>query len=246
MKDHDFGFTKVTREEKTQRVQSVFSKVANRYDVMNDVMSLGLHRLWKRHAILISQVRQGQTVLDLAGGTGDLTKLLQKKVGDTGQVILADLNYEMLSTGRDRLLNEGMSEPFTIQLNAEALPFQDDTFHHIIMAFGFRNMTHQDKVLQETLRILKPGGQLMIMEFSKVQNSILEKVYDFYSFNILPKIGELIAKDKESYQYLVESIRMHPNQKQLERNMIKAGFINVSHVNFSNGIVALHRGYKNT
>lgn len=241
---HHFGFEKVSEGEKTQRVQSVFSSVASSYDVMNDVMSLGLHRLWKRHAVLISNVHPGQIVLDLAGGTGDLTQILQKKVGDTGQVILADLNNEMLVRGRDRLLNQGVNNVSALQLNAEQLPFQENIFDHIFMAFGFRNMTHQDYVLNECLRVLKPGGQLMILEFSKVQNSILEKAYDFYSFNILPKLGELIAKDKNSYQYLVESIRMHPDQKTLKNNMQVAGFSEVEYFNLLGGVVAIHRGFK--
>jgi demethylmenaquinone methyltransferase / 2-methoxy-6-polyprenyl-1,4-benzoquinol methylase len=241
---HHFGFTKVSEDEKTMRVQSVFSRVASRYDLMNDVMSMGLHRLWKRHAILISGVKPNQRVLDLAGGTGDLTKLLQKKVGPEGEIILADLNGEMLAIGRDRLLNNGMSEPCAIQLNAEHLPFIDNSFDHIIMAFGFRNMTSQERVLQECLRILKPGGQLMILEFSKPKNPLLEKAYDFYSFNILPHLGELIAKDKDSYQYLVESIRMHPNQEALQKNIETAGFNSVEYFNLAGGIVAFHRGYK--
>ncbi len=240
---HHFGFEKVSETEKTKRVQSVFSSVANSYDVMNDVMSLGLHRLWKRHAVLISNVHPGQTVLDLAGGTGDLTRLLQKKVGDSGQVILADLNQEMLVRGRDRLLDLGVNVP-AVQLNAEQLPFQEKIFDHVFMAFGFRNMTHQDRVLVECLRVLKPGGQLMILEFSKPEHSFLEKAYDFYSFNILPKIGEWIAKDKDSYQYLVESIRMHPSQKTLQKNIQAAGFQDVEYFNLLGGIVAIHRGFK--
>ncbi len=241
---HHFGFEKVSEQEKTKRVQSVFSNVAPSYDLMNDVMSLGLHRLWKRHAILISNVHPGQVVLDLAGGTGDLTALLQKKVGSTGQVILADLNNEMLVRGRDRLLDQGANNISAVQVNAEELPFQECTFNHLFIAFGFRNMTHQDKVLDECLRVLKPGGQMMILEFSKPQNSFLEKAYDFYSFNILPKLGELIANDKNSYQYLVESIRMHPNQKTLKNNMQAAGFNEVEYFNLLGGIVAIHRGFK--
>lgn len=245
MTEHHFGFKKVAGgEEKTERVQSVFSSVAKHYDLMNDVMSLGLHRLWKRHAVLISQVRPKQWILDLAGGTGDLSALLQKKVGPEGQVVLADLNYEMLAIGRDRLLNKGLSEPCALQLNAEQLPFADKSFDHIIMAFGFRNMTAQDKVLTECLRVLKPGGQLMILEFSKPTTPLVEKAYDFYSFNILPKLGELIANDKDSYQYLVESIRMHPKQQQLQHNMETAGFQQVDYMNIAGGIVAFHRGYK--
>lgn len=241
---HHFGFEKVSEKEKTQRVQSVFSRVAGKYDVMNDVMSLGLHRLWKRHAVLISNVHPGQVVLDLAGGTGDLTQLLQKKVGATGQVILADLNNEMLARGRDRLLNEGIANVCALQVNAEQLPFIDNSFDHLFMAFGFRNMTHQAVVLSECLRVLKPGGQIMILEFSKPQNNFLEKAYDFYSFNIVPKLGELIANDKSSYQYLVESIRMHPDQKKLQKNMQAAGFSEVEYFNLLGGVVAIHRGYK--
>jgi demethylmenaquinone methyltransferase/2-methoxy-6-polyprenyl-1,4-benzoquinol methylase len=241
---HHFGFETVSEKEKTQRVQSVFSRVAGSYDLMNDVMSLGLHRLWKRHAVLISNVHPGQTVLDLAGGTGDLTQLLQKKVGATGQVVLADLNNEMLVRGRDRLLNEGIHNVSALQVNAEQLPFKENSFDHLFMAFGFRNMTHQHLVLAECLRVLKPGGQIMILEFSKPQNSFLEKAYDFYSFNILPKLGELIAKDKNSYQYLVESIRMHPDQNKLQYNMQTAGFNDVEYFNLLGGVVAIHRGYK--
>lgn len=240
---HHFGFETVSETEKTQRVQSVFSRVAPSYDVMNDVMSLGLHRLWKRHAVLLSNIHPGQIVLDLAGGTGDLSALLQKKVGETGQVILADLNKEMLVKGRDRLLNKGANIS-ALQLNAEQLPFQGNIFDHLFMAFGFRNMTHQDKVLRECLRVLKPNGQIMILEFSKPQNSILEKAYDFYSFHILPKLGEVIAKDKNSYQYLVESIRMHPDQKKLKTNMQTAGFEKVEYFNLLGGVVAIHRGFK--
>lgn len=241
---HHFGFETVSEQEKTKRVQSVFSRVAPSYDLMNDVMSLGLHRLWKRHAVLISNVHPGQKVLDLAGGTGDLTALLQKKVGSSGEVVLADLNYEMLALGRDRLLDKGANNISAVQVNAEELPFVDNTFDHLFMAFGFRNMTHQDKVLLECLRVLKPGGQIMILEFSKPQNSFLEKAYDFYSFNILPKLGELIANDKNSYQYLVESIRMHPAQKKLRTNMQAAGFNDVEYFNLLGGIVAIHRGFK--
>ncbi|HLF67508.1 MAG TPA: bifunctional demethylmenaquinone methyltransferase/2-methoxy-6-polyprenyl-1,4-benzoquinol methylase UbiE [Gammaproteobacteria bacterium] len=243
MNDHHFGFEKVSEKQKTKKVQSVFSLVANSYDLMNDVMSLGLHRLWKRQAILLSGVRPGQRVLDLAGGTGDLSSLLQKKVGATGEVILADLNFEMLARGRDRLLNEGAAI-CALQLNAEQLPFHAVSFDHVFMAFGFRNMTHQTKVLHECLRVLKPGAQLLILEFSKPQNEYLEKAYDFYSFNILPKLGDLIAKDKDSYQYLVESIRMHPNQKKLQHMMSDAGFDAVEYFNLAGGIVAIHRGFK--
>lgn len=241
---HHFGYEKVSETEKTPRVQSVFSRVAPSYDLMNDVMSLGLHRLWKRHAVLLSNVHPGQTVLDLAGGTGDLTALLQKKVGDTGQVVLADLNNEMLVRGRDRLLNQGVNNVSALQLNAEQLSFKDNSFDHLFIAFGFRNMTHQDKVLRECLRVLKPGAQIMILEFSKPKNSFLEKAYDFYSFNILPKLGELIANDRNSYQYLVESIRMHPDQEKLKSNMQTAGFNDVEYFNLLGGVVAIHRGYK--
>lgn len=239
-----FGFQTVTTTEKTQRVHEVFLGVANRYDLMNDVMSLGLHRLWKRMAITVLNVRKGQTILDLAGGTGDLTQLIIQKVGQ-GRVILSDINPAMLAQGREKLLDKGLGGRFEImEANAESLPFADNTFDRLIIGFGLRNVTHQDRAIVEMLRVLKPQGKAVIMEFSKPASTMLQKVYDAYSFHLLPKLGEWIANDKASYQYLVESIRMHPDQETLKQNMLDAGFVNVEYQNLSGGIVALHSGYK--
>lgn len=241
----DFGFSEVPLEEKVKRVKGVFDSVAGKYDVMNDVMSFGIHRLWKRHTIELSGVRPGQVVLDLAGGTGDLTKAFAKRVGKTGRVVLADINESMVRVGRDRLINEGISGnvEYTIT-NAEALAFPDNTFDLATIAFGLRNVTNKDKALAELYRVLKPGGQLMVLEFSKVTQPLLSKAYDFYSFNILPKMGKLIADDEASYQYLAESIRMHPDQETLKQMMLDAGFDKADYLNMNEGIVALHRGWK--
>ncbi|WP_178861503.1 bifunctional demethylmenaquinone methyltransferase/2-methoxy-6-polyprenyl-1,4-benzoquinol methylase UbiE [Thiomicrorhabdus cannonii] len=241
----DFGFSEVPLEEKVKRVKGVFDSVAGKYDVMNDVMSLGIHRLWKRHTIELSGVRPGQTVLDLAGGTGDLTKAFAKRVGKSGRVVLADINESMVRVGRDRLINEGIAGnvEYTIT-NAEALAFPDNTFDLATIAFGLRNVTNKDKALAELYRVLKPGGQLMVLEFSKVTQPLLAKAYDFYSFNILPKMGKLIADDEASYQYLAESIRMHPDQDTLKQMMLDAGFDKADYLNMNEGIVALHRGWK--
>lgn len=241
----DFGFTQVPLEDKVKRVKGVFDSVAGNYDLMNDVMSLGIHRLWKKHTIDLSGIRPGNKVLDLAGGTGDLTKAFAKKVGQTGQVVLADINESMVRVGRDRLINEGIvgNVHFSIS-NAEALNFPDNTFDLVTIAFGLRNVTNKDQALSEICRVLKPGGQLMVLEFSKVQQLMLAKAYDFYSFNILPKMGKLIADDEASYQYLAESIRMHPDQETLKQMMLDAGFDKAEYTNMTNGIVALHRGWK--
>lgn len=241
----DFGFTDVPLEEKVKKVKGVFDSVAGNYDIMNDVMSLGVHRIWKRHAIELSGVRPGKVVLDLAGGTGDLTKVFAKRVGKTGKVVLADINESMVRVGRDRLINEGITGnvEYTIT-NAEALAFPDNTFDLATIAFGLRNVTNKDKALEELYRVLKPGGQLMILEFSKVTQPLFAKFYDFYSFNILPKMGKLIANDEASYQYLAESIRMHPDQETLKQMMLTAGFDKAEYLNMSEGIVALHRGWK--
>ena len=241
----DFGFSEVPLEEKVKKVKGVFDSVAQKYDVMNDVMSLGIHRLWKRQTIELSGVRTGMTVLDLAGGTGDLTKAFAKRVGASGKVVLADINESMVRVGRDRLLDEGVGAQveYTIA-NAEALAFPDNTFDVVTMAFGLRNVTHKDKALAEIARVLKPGGQAMILEFSKVHQPLLSKMYDFYSFNILPKMGKLIANDEASYQYLAESIRMHPDQETLKKMMLDAGFDKAEYINMNEGIVALHRGWK--
>ncbi|MBD3821408.1 MAG: bifunctional demethylmenaquinone methyltransferase/2-methoxy-6-polyprenyl-1,4-benzoquinol methylase UbiE [Thiotrichales bacterium] len=241
----DFGFSKVPLEEKVKHVKGVFDSVAENYDLMNDVMSFGIHRLWKKHTIELSGIRPGKTVLDLAGGTGDLTKAFAKRVGKTGKVVLADINENMVRVGRDRLTNEGIIGNVEYAItNAEALTFPDNTFDLVTMAFGLRNVTHKDKALAEIYRVLKPGGQMMVLEFSKVTQPMMAKAYDFYSFNILPKMGKWIAKDEASYQYLAESIRMHPDQETLKQMMLDAGFDKAEYLNMSEGIVALHRGWK--
>ena len=235
----DFGFTEVAIEDKVKKVKGVFDSVASNYDIMNDVMSLGIHRFWKRHTIELSGIRPGNVVLDLAGGTGDLTKAFAKRVGKSGKVVLADINESMVRVGRDRLIDEGIigNVDYVIS-NAEALNFADNTFDLVTIAFGLRNVTNKDQALAEICRVLKPGGQLMILEFSKVTQPLMAKAYDFYSFNILPKLGKLIANDEESYQYLAESIRMHPDQETLKEMMLTAGFDKAEYINMSNGIVA--------
>jgi len=240
-----FGFKTVNKEEKATMVASVFHSVAKQYDVMNDLMSFGIHRLWKRMTIDASGVRPGNKVLDLAGGTGDLTAKFSRLVGSKGTVVLADINSSMLNVGRDKLRDHGLVQNIEyVQANAEALPFDDNTFDVITIAFGLRNVTDKDKALASMFRVLKPGGRLLVLEFSKPEHELLNKAYDFYSFNILPKIGELVAKDGESYQYLAESIRMHPDQETLKTMMENVGFEQTSYHNFTGGIVALHKGYK--
>jgi len=237
-----FGFKTVDETEKQEKVGEVFHSVAGKYDLMNDVMSAGLHRLWKRFAVDTSGVKAGDKVLDIAGGSGDLSKLFSKKVGHDGQVILTDINASMLAVGRDRMIDAGLNVPAT-QCNAEKLPFADNSFDCVIVAFGLRNMTHKDIALKEMQRVLKAGGRLLVLEFSKVWQP-LEKLYDAYSFKLLPFMGKLIAKDAESYQYLAESIRMHPDQEALKQMMLDAGFGKVDYYNLSAGVVALHKGYK--
>lgn len=240
-----FGFSSVAWSEKEKKVAEVFHSVAKNYDQMNDLMSLGIHHLWKRFTVELSQVRPGQIVLDLAGGSGDLTRLLCKKVGDTGQVILADINEAMLHVGRDRLLDEGLYKNIDfVQGNAQYLPFADNSFHCITMGFGLRNVTDKEEALRSMFRVCKPGGKLMVLEFSTPTLPGLKPVYDWYSFNILPKIGKLFAQDEASYQYLAESIRMHPDQQGLRTMIEKAGFEDCHYHNLSGGIVALHVAYK--
>ncbi|MCR4303345.1 MAG: bifunctional demethylmenaquinone methyltransferase/2-methoxy-6-polyprenyl-1,4-benzoquinol methylase UbiE [Gallionella sp.] len=237
-----FGFETVAEDEKSRRVAGVFSSVAGKYDVMNDLMSAGLHRLWKRFAISVSGVREGQRVLDVAGGSGDMSRLFLKEAGSSGQVVLTDINNAMLRVGRDRLLDAGYATPVT-QCDAERLPFPNDYFDCVSIAFGLRNVTHKDGALREMVRVLKPGGRLIVLEFSKVAKP-LEKIYDAYSFKVLPKIGQLIANDADSYRYLAESIRMHPGQEELKKMMEDAGLERVEYFNLTGGVVAVHRGYK--
>jgi demethylmenaquinone methyltransferase / 2-methoxy-6-polyprenyl-1,4-benzoquinol methylase len=237
-----FGFETVAEKEKAKRVAGVFTSVAGKYDVMNDLMSAGLHRVWKRFAVSISGVREGQRVLDVAGGSADLSRLFLKKVGSRGQVVLTDINNAMLRVGRDRLLDEGYTTPVT-QCDAEHLPFPDNYFDCVSIAFGLRNVTHKDAALRDMRRVLKPGGRLIVLEFSKVAKP-LEKIYDAYSFKLLPRIGQLIANDADSYRYLAESIRMHPGQEELKTMMEEAGLEKVEYFNLTGGVVAVHRGYK--
>jgi len=239
-----FGFQKVPVEEKAQRVRSVFDSVATDYDLMNDVMSLGIHRLWKRLAIGMANIRSGQQVLDLAGGTGDLVLMIAPRVGPQGRVVLSDINKAMIRTGRARLLDRGIAGNVEyVQADAERLPFPDNSFDCITMAFGLRNVTHKQAALDAMYRVLKPGGRLLILEFSRPA-ALLKPAYDFYSFSILPRLGQLIARDAASYRYLAESIRMHPDQKTLVGMLESAGFEGCDFHNLTGGIVAIHRGYK--
>lgn len=240
-----FGFKTVDKNDKASMVASVFHSVAQQYDVMNDLMSFGIHRLWKRFTIDASGVRPGNKVLDLAGGTGDLTAKFSQLVGPQGQVVLADINSSMLNVGRDKLRDKGLVQNIEyVQANAEQLPFEENTFDIVTIAFGLRNVTDKDKALRSIYSVLKPGGRLLVLEFSTPEHELLNKAYDFYSFNILPKMGELVAKDGDSYQYLAESIRMHPDQETLKSMMENAGFEQASYHNLTGGIVALHKGYK--
>ncbi|MGF1698266.1 bifunctional demethylmenaquinone methyltransferase/2-methoxy-6-polyprenyl-1,4-benzoquinol methylase UbiE [Vibrio kyushuensis] len=240
-----FGFETVAKEEKVAKVAEVFHSVAAKYDIMNDLMSGGVHRLWKRFTIDCSGVRPGQRILDLGGGTGDLTAKFSRIVGEKGHVILADINNSMLNVGRDKLRDSGIvGNVHYVQANAEELPFPDDYFDCITISFCLRNVTDKDKALRSMYRVLKPGGRLLVLEFSKPVLEPLSKVYDAYSFHLLPKMGELIANDADSYRYLAESIRMHPDQDTLEGMMQGAGFEKTNYYNLTGGIVALHRGYK--
>ena len=240
-----FGYQTVDKEQKASMVADVFHSVADQYDLMNDLMSLGIHRLWKRYAIALSGVREGQKVLDLAGGTGDLTQLMADKVGPKGKVVLSDINRSMMQVGRERLVNKGLVGNIEyVQANAEELPFAKNEFDLVTMAFGLRNVTDKDKALASIQSVIKPGGRLLVLEFSKPLSQTLNKIYDTYSFNVLPRLGELIAKDSESYQYLAESIRMHPDQNTLKEMILAAGFDECDVHNLSGGIVALHRGFK--
>lgn len=237
-----FGFKTVTEDKKASLVADVFHSVAKNYDIMNDVMSFGLHRIWKRFTLFTSEIKPGDKILDIAGGTGDMTKGFKKIVGDSGEVWHTDINSSMLKVGRDRLLDEGVLTPQCL-CDAEKLPFPDNYFNGVCVSFGLRNMTHKDIALKEMYRVLKPGGVLMVLEFSKVHKP-LDKIYDIYSFKLLPLMGKVIAKDADSYQYLAESIRMHPDQETLKEMMLEAGFDKVKYHNLTFGVTALHKGYK--
>jgi len=239
-----FGYKDVAVGDKTRMVHDVFESVASKYDLMNDLMSLGIHRLWKRHFIAISGIQPGQRVLDLAGGTGDIAALMSKQVGTGGSVVLSDINDAMLAVGRRRMEDRGIVGNIEYSLaNAEKLPFADSEFDAVTIAFGLRNVTDQNAALQEMFRVLKPGGRAMILEFSKVEFEGLKKIYDTYSFSILPRLGKVIADDEDSYRYLAESIRKHPGQDKLAGMMEDAGFSNVTYQNMTGGIVAIHSGY---
>lgn len=240
-----FGYKEVPLAEKATRVANVFHSVASKYDLMNDLMSGGIHRLWKRFTIEVSAVRPGHKVLDIAGGTGDLAYKFSSLVGRDGLVILSDINASMLEVGRDRLLDRGVSNNVQYaQLDAQHLPFADNTFDCITIAFGLRNVTDKQLALSSMFRVLKPGGRLLVLEFSKPQHSVLEKIYDEYSFRVLPLMGKLITNDADSYRYLAESIRMHPDQETLKNMMDEAGFNKIEYYNMTGGIVALHKGIK--
>ena len=240
-----FGYQQVPLREKQQKVAGVFRSVAGKYDVMNDLMSMGSHRVLKRMTIELAGVRPGQRVLDLAGGTGDLAIKFSRLVGDTGEVVLADINDAMLAVGRDRLIDAGCGHNTRVaQVNGECLPFADNTFDCVTIAFGLRNITDKDAALRSMLRVLKPGGRLLVLEFSKPVNSLLGKAYDAWSFAVWPRLGKLVVNDSQSYQYLAESIRMHPDQDNLQTMMDAAGYARTEYFNMIGGIVALHRGFK--
>ena len=242
MSSTHFGFKSVDEKDKARHVRGVFDSVASKYDVMNDVMSAGLHRAWKAYTVMVADLKEGDRALDIAGGTGDLAMAFAKKVGKSGTVVHTDINEAMLRTGRNRLLDTGIGLP-TLVCDAEQLPFPDNHFDLVSVAFGLRNMTHKDMALAEMQRVLKPGGKLLVLEFSKVA-APLEKVYDWYSFKVLPRLGQLIAGDDASYRYLAESIRMHPGQEELKAMLHKGGFGHVDYHNLTGGIAALHVGIK--
>ena len=239
-----FGFKDVATEEKQSLVRGVFDSVASKYDLMNDVLSFGAHRLWKHYTIASSNVKTGDKVLDIAGGTGDLARAFAMKVGDSGQVVLSDINAAMLNEGRKNLLNKGVSGVEFVQLSGEQIPFADNSFDCASIAFGLRNVTDKEQCIREMYRVLKPGGCLLILEFSKTDIALLEKFYNMYSFSVMPKLGKIIADDEQSYQYLAESIRKHPDQETLKKMVLDAGFGSCEYHDLSGGSVALHKGIK--
>ena len=240
----NFGFKEVDSDMKANLVGNVFDTVSGNYDLMNDLMSFGIHRLWKRITIETTGIRNDFKVLDLAGGTGDMVKLMREKISEKGTLILSDINASMLEEGRNRLIDQGIEDVHMAQIDAQFLPFEDDTFDLITIAFGLRNVTHKEKALQSILKALKPGGKLVILEFSKPQNEVFREIYDLFSFEVIPKIGELIAQTEESYRYLAESIRMHPTQEELKEMLEKSGFTKCKYENLTNGIVAIHSGQR--
>ena len=240
----NFGFKEVDADEKADLVGNVFDTVSENYDLMNDLMSFGIHRLWKKVTIETSGLRENFVVLDLAGGTGDMVKLMREKISERGTLILSDINQSMLMEGRDRLINEGIEGIHAAQIDAQFLPFQDNTFDLITIAFGLRNVTDKEKALKAILNALKPGGKLVILEFSRPQNEAFREIYDLFSFEVIPKIGALIAQTEESYRYLAESIRMHPTQDELKAMMETSGFTKCKFDNLTNGVVAIHSGQK--
>ena len=243
-KTTSFGYETVTEEQKTEKVKEVFDSVATNYDLMNDMMSIGVHRLWKRYMLTKTGLKLGMKALDVAGGTGDIAALLREQVGESGLVVMTDINESMLEEGRSRLLDRGKLKNIEVmQADAENLPFEENHFDCVTIAFGLRNVTVKENALKSMHRVLKPGGKMLILEFSK-PNEMLSPIYDLYSFNILPKLGEWVANDRESYQYLAESIRVHPDQKKLKQMILSAGFDRSEFQNLTGGIVALHIGYK--
>jgi len=240
----NFGFKEVDSNIKADLVGNVFDTVSKNYDLMNDLMSFGIHRLWKKVTIETSGIRDDFVVLDLAGGTGDMVKLMREKISDKGMLILSDINQSMLREGRDRLINEGIEGIQTAQIDAQYLPFENNTFDLITIAFGLRNVTNKEKALQSIHNALKPGGKLVVLEFSRPQNEAFREIYDLFSFEVIPKIGELIAQTEESYRYLAESIRMHPVQEELKKMMEDSGFTKCKFDNLTNGVVAIHSGQK--
>lgn len=240
-----FGYKTIPAKDKASYVAGVFDSVANKYDIMNDIMSGGVHRIWKHITVEISRVKPGQKVLDVAGGTGDLAAKFAKRVGPSGHVVLSDINQSMLDIGRDRLIDKGLVKNISYVLaDAQMLPFQDDSFDIVSIGFGLRNVTDKDRALISMIRVLRPGGKLLILEFSKPYSDIISKLYDEYSFKIIPKLGKLFANDEGSYKYLAESIRVHPDQETLKQMVQKAGLLNVEYINMSGGIAAVHMGIK--